>query len=88
MPTIYRESCCLMVGTLSLCPPDAPVRRGAGVKLRGVSAWRRQKSLGQNMREIANLFPRHCERSEAIDLSCFAALAMTQSIYLASLRSQ
>ena len=41
------------------------------------------QTSGAMRREIAKLYPRHCERSEAIHLSacramdCFAALAMT-----------
>ena len=41
------------------------------------------QASGDQRREIAKLYPRHCERSEAIHLStcramdCFAALAMT-----------
>ncbi len=41
------------------------------------------QTSGDQRREIAKLYPRHCERSEAIHLStcramdCFAALAMT-----------
>jgi len=40
------------------------------------------QTSGRTCREIAKLYPRHCERSEAIHLSprrgldCFAALAM------------
>ena len=42
------------------------------------------QTSGAMRREIAKLYPRHCERSEAIHLSacramdCFAALAMTR----------
>jgi hypothetical protein len=41
------------------------------------------QTSGASRREIAKLYPRHCERSEAIHAStcgtmdCFAALAMT-----------
>ena len=42
------------------------------------------QTSGASRREIAKLYPRHCERSEAIHAStcgtmdCFAALAMTE----------
>ena len=40
------------------------------------------QTSGEQRREIAKLYPRHCERSEAIhaplaDMDCFASLAMT-----------
>jgi hypothetical protein len=43
------------------------------------------QTSGDQRREIAKTYPRHCERSEAIHLSacramdCFASLAMTAS---------
>src|SRR6187399_2775357 len=76
-------SCALLFAQIARETAGAASTRSSLRPLISKRGQTKMQTSGDRRREMAKLYPRHCERSEAIHLStcramdCFAALAMT-----------